>query len=49
MPIYARALGLGYVPQEREIFPSLTVEENLAVSVLPEDGTSRRSMSFSHG
>ena len=24
--------GLGYVPQEREIFPSLTVEENLAVA-----------------
>ena len=33
---YHRArLGLGYVPQEREIFPSLTTEENLAVSVLP--------------
>jgi branched-chain amino acid transport system ATP-binding protein len=28
-------LGLGYVPQEREIFPSLTTEENLAVSALP--------------
>jgi branched-chain amino acid transport system ATP-binding protein len=28
-------LGLGYVPQEREIFPSLTAEENLAVSMLP--------------
>jgi branched-chain amino acid transport system ATP-binding protein len=27
--------GLGYVPQEREIFPSLTVEENLRVSELP--------------
>jgi branched-chain amino acid transport system ATP-binding protein len=25
--------GLGYVPQEREIFPSLTVEENMAVSM----------------
>ena len=36
MPVHKRArLGLGYVPQEREIFPSLTVEENLAVSVLP--------------
>ncbi len=28
-------LGLGYVPQEREIFPSLTVEENLAVAFRP--------------
>jgi branched-chain amino acid transport system ATP-binding protein len=36
MPTHKRArLGLGYVPQEREIFTSLTVEENLAVSVLP--------------
>jgi branched-chain amino acid transport system ATP-binding protein len=26
-------LGLGYVPQEREIFPSLTVEENMAVAL----------------
>jgi branched-chain amino acid transport system ATP-binding protein len=38
-PIEARAthlrnkFGLGYVPQEREIFPSLTVEENMAVSL----------------
>jgi branched-chain amino acid transport system ATP-binding protein len=30
MPPYKRArAGLGWVPQEREIFPSLTVEENL--------------------
>ncbi len=36
LPVHKRArLGLGYVPQEREIFPSLTVEENLAVSALP--------------
>jgi branched-chain amino acid transport system ATP-binding protein len=36
VPIHRRArLGLGYVPQEREIFTSLTVEENLAVSYLP--------------
>jgi branched-chain amino acid transport system ATP-binding protein len=36
LPTHRRArLGLGYVPQEREIFPSLTVEENLLVSTLP--------------
>jgi branched-chain amino acid transport system ATP-binding protein len=33
MPPYRRArLGIGFVPQEREIFPSLTVEENLTVA-----------------
>jgi branched-chain amino acid transport system ATP-binding protein len=33
---YARArLGIGYVPQAREIFPSLSVEENLAVAARP--------------
>jgi branched-chain amino acid transport system ATP-binding protein len=32
VPIYRRAAaGLGFVPQEREIFPSLTVRENLEV------------------
>jgi branched-chain amino acid transport system ATP-binding protein len=31
-PAWMRArLGLGYVPQERDIFPSLTVHENLTV------------------
>jgi branched-chain amino acid transport system ATP-binding protein len=36
LPTHRRARrGLGYVPQEREIFPSLTVEENLAVAALP--------------
>jgi len=29
------ALGLGWVPQERSIFPSLTVEENLIVAARP--------------
>jgi branched-chain amino acid transport system ATP-binding protein len=29
------AAGLGYVPQEREIFPSLTLRENLEVAARP--------------
>ena len=33
LPPHRRAqLGLGWVPQEREIFPSLTIEENLTVA-----------------
>jgi branched-chain amino acid transport system ATP-binding protein len=33
LPPHKRAhLGLGWVPQERDIFPSLTVEENLTVA-----------------
>lgn len=36
LPAHARAhAGLGWVPQERDIFPSLTVEENLTVVALP--------------
>lgn len=36
LPAHARArAGLGWVPQEREVFPSLTVEENLSVTALP--------------
>jgi branched-chain amino acid transport system ATP-binding protein len=36
LPVYERSrLGLGYVPQEREIFPSLSVEENLTVAARP--------------
>ncbi len=31
--------GLGYVPQEREIFPSLTVRENLVVAARPGSWT----------
>lgn len=36
LPASARAgLGIGYVPQGREIFPQLTVEENLRLGLLP--------------
>jgi branched-chain amino acid transport system ATP-binding protein len=36
MPAHRRArLGLGWVAQEREIFPSLSVEENLTVAARP--------------
>ena len=35
-------LGLGWVPQEREIFRSLTVEENLAVAERPGRWTMAR-------
>jgi branched-chain amino acid transport system ATP-binding protein len=36
LPAHRRALeGIGWVAQEREIFPSLTVEENLTVAARP--------------
>ena len=43
LPIYARArAGLGYVPQEREIFPSLSVHENLEIGARPGHWTAAR-------
>jgi branched-chain amino acid transport system ATP-binding protein len=42
-PAHARArAGLGYVPQEREIFPSLTVRENLEIGARPGHWTEAR-------
>src|SRR5258705_8668921 len=39
MPPYERArLGIGYVPQGRQIFPRLTVEENLLMGLAPKSG-----------
>jgi len=43
VPSYRRSLaGLGFVPQEREIFPSLTVRENLEVAARPGSWTLAR-------
>ncbi len=43
LPVFARSrMGIGYVPQGREIFPSLSVEENLGVAARPGRWTRAR-------
>jgi len=43
LPVYERnRLGVGFVPQTRDIFPSLTVEENLTVAERPGRWTLER-------
>ena len=42
LPPYERArLGVAYVPQGREIFPRLTVEENLLMGLATKSGSAR--------
>jgi len=43
LPVYERnRLGVGFVPQTRDIFPSLSVEENLTVAARPGRWTIER-------
>jgi branched-chain amino acid transport system ATP-binding protein len=50
LPVYRRArAGIGLVPQQREIFPSLTVEENLTVAMRPSAWRLERIYEFFPG
>jgi len=45
LPPYQRAaLGVGYVPQGREVFNRLTVEENLLMGLAPASGRAARKV-----
>ena len=47
MPVHRRvSAGLGYVPQEREIFPALTVTENLEVAARTGDWQAEKVYDF---
>jgi urea transport system ATP-binding protein len=43
-PYQRAALGIGYVPQGREIFNALTVEENLLMGMAPLNGRAARKV-----
>ena len=46
-PVHRRVdRGIGYVPQEREVFPSLNVEENLRVAARPGEWDVQRVFDF---
>jgi branched-chain amino acid transport system ATP-binding protein len=47
LPVYRRSrLGLGYVPQEREVFASLTVAEHLMIAARPGEWNQEKVFSL---
>jgi branched-chain amino acid transport system ATP-binding protein len=40
------AMGIGFVPQTNNVFPSLTIEENLELGVFQRPGTFRKRLDF---